>query len=68
MLQYRTKDDDMLDMICSNHYDHKLGVTETVYIANPGLAEYGAKLPNGLLINLPEIEVVNIDTTVRLWD
>ncbi|MBF0444376.1 MAG: tail protein X [Magnetococcales bacterium] len=68
MLQYRTKDGDMLDKICFQHYSQQKGVTEKVLEANPGLAEYGPYLPSGLLLNLPEVTVVNSDASVRLWD
>jgi phage tail protein X len=67
-MQYRTKEDDMLDRICWKHYGHEAGTVELVLTANPGLASHGPRLPGGLLINLPEISVVQADEPIRLWD
>lgn len=54
MVQYRTKDGDVVDDICYRQYGRS-EYTPEVYLANPGLAEYGPVLPAGLFIQLPEI-------------
>lgn len=70
MAQYRTKDGDMIDRICFHYYDGvQSGAVEMVYEANRGLAEYGASLPSGLVIELPELPAPeNTPATVKLWD
>lgn len=65
---YRTKENDMLDWICWKHYGQQAGAVEVVLKANPGIAAYGPKLPGGLLINLPEITVIQREEPIRLWD
>jgi len=68
MMQYRCKDDDMLDAICFKYYGSQVGTSEAVLEANPGLAEYGPLLPAGLVIVLPNIEAPQTEQPVRLWD
>jgi phage tail protein X len=67
-MQYRTKEGDMLDRICWKHYGQESGTVELVLTANPGLASNGPRLPSGLLINLPDISVVQAEEPIRLWD
>ncbi|RDH91918.1 MAG: phage tail protein [endosymbiont of Seepiophila jonesi] len=68
-MRYRTKDGDMLDAICWKYYSQQAGAVEIVLEANPGLADIGAVLSAGILIELPELPEPNqIITTVRLWD
>jgi phage tail protein X len=67
-MQYRTKEGDMLDRICWKHYGQEAGTVELVLTANPGLAAHGPKLPGGMLINLPEIYVVQAEEPIRLWN
>ncbi|MCY7295089.1 tail protein X [Alteromonas sp. a30] len=50
---YRTRQGDVLDEICFNHYQRE-DLTEFVLHSNRGLAGQGAVLPSGLLIELPE--------------
>ena len=69
-MQYRTRQLDVLDAICQQHYGHTQGVVEIVLSANPGLAEHGTHLPAGLLIDLPEIqrpEQPLVAESVQLW-
>lgn len=67
---YLTKDGDVLDWIVWNYY----GATsdrfvERVLDVNPGLAGYGAVLPDGVRILLPELSPTEQTTAgVRLWD
>ncbi|EUD10856.1 tail protein X-like protein [Providencia alcalifaciens 205/92] len=43
-------------------------MTEAVLLANPNLAEQGAVLPAGLLIELPEITEEPVQPLIQLWD
>jgi len=68
-VKYRTKDGDVLDAICWKHYGSQNGVVEAVLEANPHLSDQGAILATGVIIELPEIEIVSqSENTVRLWD
>lgn len=68
-MQYRTKDNDTLDAICWNYYGQQSGTVEAVLKANPGLADLGAKLPAGIVIQLPQLtEPSQLLNTVKLWD
>lgn len=53
-MEYRTKDGDVVDDICYRQYGRSDYALQ-VYELNPGLAEYGPRLPAGLIIQLPEI-------------
>lgn len=64
---YRTKDGDVLDLICRTYYAGAPHSVEAVYAANPGLAAYGPVLPAGVLIDLPAAQAAQ-PTTIRLWD
>jgi phage tail protein X len=66
-MDYRTKAGDMLDDICYRYYGDVPKAIEVVLNANPGLAAYGALLPDGLIIDLPTLAPV-ADATVSLWD
>lgn len=68
MAQIRAVQGDTVDRICYLHYGYTAGVTEAVYLANPGLAELGALLPTGTLITLPEVAEQPTQTTVQLWN
>ena len=70
MQQYRTKDDDMLDQICLKFYGHtNQRIVEQVIEANPMLANQGVILKTGIIINLPNIEMVKSETqSLKLWD
>ncbi len=68
MIKYRTSENDMLDWIAWKHYGKQSGAVEAILEANPGLADYGDKLPAGLVIILPEIQLPETDKIVRLWD
>ena len=65
---YRTKQQEMLDQIALEQYDTTVGTVEAILEANPGLAEHGPILPQGLEISLPEIPQPPDDQEVRLWD
>ena len=69
-MQYRTQQGDRLDLLCAKHYGHQTGTVEAVLQANPGLAQYGAVLDEGLLITLPTLPAPTTAAThaVRLWE
>ena len=52
---YTTIDGDMLDMLCQRVYGRHRDTAEAVLAANRGLAAYGAKLPAGVTIILPDL-------------
>jgi len=64
---YVTKDRDVLDMICINHYGYCRGAMEAVLQANPWLAHYTGPLPKELTIILPQIEEQPKVPIVRIW-
>lgn len=66
-MRYRTKDGDVLDLICRNYYGDAPHSVEAVYDVNTGLAAYGPILPAGIVIDLPEAQPVE-PQTIRLWD
>lgn len=69
MVQYRTREGDMLDAICKAWYGESSRYTEAVFEHNLGLADLGAVLPAGVIIELPEFPGLTIKQgTIRLWD
>ncbi|MCP3788914.1 tail protein X [Pseudomonas sp. N2-11] len=67
--QRHSQQNDTVDALCWRHYGRTAGVVEAVLDANPGLADHGARLAAGLLINLPEIQTAAPDRPmVNLWD
>ncbi len=67
VMTYQTREGDMLDDICWRYYE-RVDVVIDVLDTNPGLAEYGAVLPKGLMILLPEIEIGEAIESIGLWD
>ncbi|MBA1446521.1 MAG: tail protein X [Chromatiales bacterium] len=68
-MRYRTKDGDVLDLICLKYYGERVGAVEAVLEANTALAANGATLDAGLVIELPDLpEQAPVDAAVRLWD
>jgi len=59
---------DTVDAICWRHYGRTAAVTEAVLDANPGLADLGAQIPQGTLVNLPEEAPQPQRQMVNLWD
>ncbi|MFJ7315615.1 tail protein X [Pseudomonas sp. NPDC098747] len=60
---------DTVDALCWRHYGRTTGVTEDVLAANPGLADHGPNLPQGLAVNMPIIQVAAPQRQmVNLWD
>lgn len=66
-MQYRTKEGDVLDAICWRYYGHQTALA-VVLAANFGLADAGALLPGGLIIELPAIALPLVSNAVKLWD
>lgn len=70
MTPYRTKQGDMVDAIAARFYgtEHR-GTTEAILAANPGLADRGEKLPEGVTIQLPALAPARPReiATVDLW-
>lgn len=67
--QLRTLQNDTVDALCWRHYGRTAGVAELVLDANPGLADYGPVLPQGLTVILPDAPDVTPERqVVNLWD
>ncbi|KAA0948050.1 phage tail protein [Pseudomonas sp. ANT_H14] len=65
----RTNQNDTVDALCWRHYGRTAGVTEAVLEANPGLADHGPILPQGLAVNMPEAQASAPQRQmVNLWD
>ena len=66
----RARQGDTVDLICHRYYGTTQDVTEAVYDANHGLAEFGPILPHGQLVTLPAIENTSQgdDNRLNLWD
>ncbi|UUN90378.1 tail protein X [Pseudomonas extremorientalis] len=65
----RTIQNDTLDALCWRFYGRTAGVTEAVLEANPGLADHGPILPQGLVVNMPEAQTTAPQRQmVQLWN
>lgn len=65
----RTNQNDTVDALCWRHYGRTAGVTEAVLDANPGLADHGPTLPQGLAVLMPEAQTSAPQRQmVNLWD
>lgn len=67
MTRYRTKEGDSVDAIAWKHYGTRRGAAEAVLDANRGLADAGALLPAGLLIDLPDLPAAPTVVVLRIW-
>lgn len=68
---YTSIDGDTVDYIAFNYYGFTSGgIVEQIYAANPGLADKGPILKNGVTVKLPDLAGAVSTTTkgVRLWD
>lgn len=63
---YVTRDGDMLDDICWQHYGNE-AVVQQVLEANPGIADMGAVLPSGVRLVLPDVVLAKTENVVSLW-
>ena len=65
----RTNQNDTVDALCWRFYGRNAGVTEAVLEANPGLADHGPILPQGLVVNMPEAQTTAPQRQmVQLWN
>lgn len=67
-MRVRAMQGDTVDLLCWRYYGRTAGVTEAVLEANPGLAEHGPVLPNGLEVELPDQPTQPAATRLQLWD
>jgi phage tail protein X len=65
---YVTIEGDAVDQIAWLHYGRMIGTTELILEANPGLADRGAILPQGITIYLPPPPPVAAPAEIQLWD
>lgn len=69
MNSVRSVQGDTVDALVWRNYGRTTGLVERVLAANPGLADLGAVLPNGTLVNLPDAAPQAEQTQmVNLWD
>lgn len=64
----RTHQDDTVDSLCWRHYGATQSVVEAVLQANPGLAELGPVLPQGMQVRMPVITTPRVQPVIQLWD
>jgi len=69
-MQVRARQGDTVDALCFRHLGRTAGVVEQVLAANNGLAAFGAFLPLGTQVNLPDPvkAVLPTVTQTKLWD
>ena len=67
MTRYQTKDGDVLDLICQNHYGNVDAALDAVLVSNLGLSSNEPVLPAGIFVLLPDLDVSEVNT-IRLWD
>ncbi|HEI9754823.1 TPA: tail protein X [Proteus mirabilis] len=64
-----TQQGDTVDDICWRYFGQSSGMIEQVLEANPGLVEWGAILPTGTAIELPDMPQQYSTTPIlQLWD
>lgn len=66
MTVVRSSEGDVLDALILAHYGRTADLGD-VLAANPGLAAYGAILPAGVMITMPDIAAPEDAGTLRLW-
>ena len=69
-MQVRTQQHDTVDALVWRYLGDGAGYVEQTLELNPGLARYGAVLPAGLVVTLPEpvASVATVADVVQLWD
>jgi len=69
-MQAIAQDGETLDALCWRALGSTAGVTEQALQLNSGLAALGPRLPEGTIVELPEIDEAARPTreTVQLWD
>ncbi len=67
-MRYSSIAGDMVDEIAWRYYGARdAGTLAAVFAANPGLADYPARLPHGVVITLPDIAPPAPAEGVKLW-
>jgi phage tail protein X len=65
--EYKTSDGEMLDKLVWNFYGFlRPGMVEQVLESNPHLADFGPRMPAGLVIVMPDIKPEPVRNK-RLW-
>ncbi|MEO3714002.1 tail protein X [Roseateles flavus] len=59
---------DSIDSIAWRYYERSSGVVEAIVKANPELVAFGAFLPQGTPVKLPDLPSSSIKPTVQLWN
>ena len=68
-MNVRAQQGDTVDAICLRYYGRTAAVTELVLEVNRGLAELGPILPQGTIIELPDMAPPKQDNNmIQLWD
>lgn len=67
-MKIQTVEGDTVDLIAFRAYGRTAGATEAIYETNAFLRDHGPVLPGGLIIDLPVLDTVEQDTSVKLWD
>ncbi|KNH02611.1 Phage tail completion protein [Qipengyuania citrea LAMA 915] len=63
------QDGETVDALCWRVLGKTAGVTEAALQLNPGLADLGAQLPGGTMVDLPEpVTAAPRRETIKLWD
>lgn len=64
----RARQDDTVDSLCWRHYGATRGLVEAVLQANPGLADAGPMLPQGMPVRMPVVTARPVQPVIQLWD
>jgi phage tail protein X len=65
---YVTRQFDELDAICWRYYGRTQQTVEAVLVRNPELADLCPILPEGVVIDLPDLPQPETTETLRIWD
>lgn len=65
---YVTRQFDEVDAICHRYYGRTQQTVEAVLLVNPNLADLMPILPEGLVIELPDVPAPSTSETMRIWD
>lgn len=68
-MKLRAQQGDTVDAMCWRHYGMTEGMVELVLEHNPGLADVGVILPEGLVIEMPDAPKPKTPTPLlKLWE
>lgn len=69
MQSIQSKAGDTVGLLLYQHLKRDDDIAEqALFDINPGLARYGAVLPAGLTIYIPELAAAPVQKVVRVWD